>query len=102
MEVKIKPSHLKGMFDNGFAKLSTFSDHTDEKEVLINAFNTFKIADFKAAGIDEKTHTVFLEYGTKTVEDKMKKSDHLLEAEYNYKVNCEELMKAKIVLSEKK
>ena len=32
----------------------------------------------------------------------MKKSDHLLEAEYNYKVNCQELKNVKEVLEEKK
>ena len=53
---------------------------------------------FKQAGIDEKAHTVYLEYGSKEVENKMKKSDYLLEAEYNHKVNCKELENIKEVL----
>ena len=32
----------------------------------------------------------------------MKKSDNLLEAEYNYKVNCQEVEKARRILEEKK
>ena len=50
--IKIKFVNLKGILDNGFARLRTFSDHTDEKEVLINAFNVFKILGFKQAGVD--------------------------------------------------
>lgn len=46
--------------------------------MLINAFNVFKIVGFKKAEIDEKAHTVYLSYGSKAVEDKMKKSDYLL------------------------
>jgi hypothetical protein len=89
---------LNGIINNGFAKLSTFSDHIDEKEVLINAFNIFKIVGFKQAGIDEKAHTVYLKYGSKEVENKMKKRDYLLETEYNHKVNCKALENIKEVL----
>ena len=63
---------------------------------MINALNVFKILGLRAAQKGEKNHTVYLEYGSsKAVEEKVKKSEHLLEAEYNYKVNCRDLKKAR-------
>jgi hypothetical protein len=41
--IEVPTCNLRGMFDNGFAHLSIFSDHPNEREVLINAFNLFKI-----------------------------------------------------------
>jgi hypothetical protein len=47
--IQINFANMKGMFDNGFANLSTFSDHPNEKEVLINVFNVFRIVNLKQA-----------------------------------------------------
>jgi hypothetical protein len=41
--IEISVEHLKGMFGNGFADLSKISCNPNEEEVLINAFNVFKI-----------------------------------------------------------
>ena len=40
--------NLKGIVDNGFAHITKFSNNIDENEVLINAFNVFKVLDLKA------------------------------------------------------
>jgi hypothetical protein len=34
---------MGGIFDNGLANIRFYSDHANEKEVLINAFNLFKV-----------------------------------------------------------
>jgi hypothetical protein len=52
MVIYVPVKNLKGIFDNGFADISTFSFFSLEKEVLINAFNVFKILSFtKASGL---------------------------------------------------
>ena len=43
LEIIISFENLGGMFDNGFASIRCFSVHTKEEEVLVNAFNSFKI-----------------------------------------------------------
>ena len=47
MEISIPVVNLKGTGDNGFAAINKFSEHSHEKEVLINAFNVFKILHIK-------------------------------------------------------
>jgi hypothetical protein len=49
MEIKVPVNNLKGIFDNGFANITTFSFSKSEKEILFNAFNIFKIIAFKKA-----------------------------------------------------
>lgn len=49
MEIKVPVNNLKGIFDNGFANVTTFSFSKSEKEILFNAFNIFKIIAFKKA-----------------------------------------------------
>jgi hypothetical protein len=74
--IDVPSANLKGvLFDNGLARISTYSDHISEAEVLVNSFNVFKIKGFQEAGLDEKAHTVYLEYGSmKLLEEKVKKS----------------------------
>ena len=43
VEILVPVANLKGMGDNGFANICDFSDHSIEKEVLVNAFNVFKV-----------------------------------------------------------
>jgi hypothetical protein len=43
LDISVPVANLKGMGDNGFAKIEAFSEHPREDEVLINAFNVFKI-----------------------------------------------------------
>ena len=43
MIIEVPLKNLRGMFDNGFAKIMVFSENPREREVLFNAFNTFKI-----------------------------------------------------------
>ena len=47
MNIEIPISNLKGYGDNGLAAIDYFSKHPSEKEVLINAFNVFKILCIK-------------------------------------------------------
>lgn len=47
MDIAVPVKNLKGIGDNGFAKIDEFSQHPSEKEVLINAFNVFKIINLK-------------------------------------------------------
>ena len=52
---------------------------------------------------NEKMHIFSLEYGSmKRIEEKVKKSDDLLEAEDNYRDDCKELIKIKRLIVEKK
>ena len=70
------------MFDNGFAHINRFSVHPNEKEVLINAFNLFKVLSVSSTyeeGKDKNeqliVYTVRLQYGSiKPIEEKVKKS----------------------------
>jgi hypothetical protein len=50
MIIHVPVKNLKSQVDNGFAYISYFSP--GEKEVLINAFNVFKVLSFKKAGKD--------------------------------------------------
>jgi hypothetical protein len=43
MTIHVPVHNLKGLHDNGFARITKFSDHPSEKEVLFNAFNMFQI-----------------------------------------------------------
>ena len=47
MEIFVPVVNLKGIGDNGFAAIKAFSEHPREEEVLINAFNVFKILHIK-------------------------------------------------------
>ena len=85
IEIKVPVTNLKGLFDNGFAHITNFSSNQIEKEVLINAFNVFKIL-----GVSKKDrYKVYLEYGSiKSVEEKvLKKSDDLIDEEFKWKMN---------------
>jgi hypothetical protein len=44
--INIPIVNLKGMFDNGFAHITNYSEHESEREVLINTFNVFKVIFF--------------------------------------------------------
>lgn len=90
------------MFDNGFADLSKISCSPNEEEVLINAFNVFKIKSIIPPKQKRQSYQINLEYGSmKVLQEKVKKSDNLLEAEYKYRVNFMELEKAKRLVEEK-
>jgi hypothetical protein len=92
MIIEVPLANLKGMFDNGFADISLVSSFFTEKEVLINAFNIFRILSFKKANKDEQAHVLRLEYGSmKVVEDKVKKSEHLLDKEYLWHADFKEI-----------
>ena len=82
MIIKVPVINLNGMHDNGFAHISTCSENPNEKEVLFNAFNTFKILSFQIVIINEvEVHQMIVEYGgIKQVEDKIRKSENLLES----------------------
>ena len=43
MVIHVPLQNLRSMMDNGFADISMFSRFKTEKEVLINAFNVFKV-----------------------------------------------------------
>ena len=47
MVIDVPASNLKGMLDNGFAHISYYSEHEHEREVLVNAFNVFKILSYE-------------------------------------------------------
>ena len=47
MSIEVPIINLNGMHDNGFAHISSISEHPSEKEVLFNAFNTFKILSLR-------------------------------------------------------
>ena len=105
MVISVPLAGLRGMNDNGFAYISKYSEHQSEKEVLINAFNVFKILCIQTAfdeGTDMVIHTVYLQYGMKQVEEKVKKGERLLDAEYVHIKNGQELKKAKIALETNK
>ena len=86
MIIEVPVVNLSGMHDNGFAHISYYSVHRSEREVLFNAFNVFKILNFYPSFDDDKKvvfHTIHLEYGSiKKIEDKVQKSENLLEAEF--------------------
>jgi hypothetical protein len=84
MIIEVKATNLLGMYDNGFAKKSSFSEHPTEKEVLVNALNVFKIISVDSnfdETIEKVVHNLHLEYGSiKPVEGKVEKSENLLDA----------------------
>ena len=104
MVIEVPIVNLGGMHDNGFANISPYSFYRFEKEVLINAFNVFKILSLDSTVYDSMmVHTVFLEYGSiKPVEEKVKKSEKLLDAEFFHIENCKELQKARVALEKNK
>ena len=101
MVIEVPVAYLGGMHDNGFAHISHYSDHPFEKEVLVNAFNVFKILSMDSTLEENEmmTHTVHLQYGSlKPVEEKVQKSERLLDAEFFLNENCKELKKARKAL----
>ena len=93
MVIEVPISNLKGAYDNGFAHISPYSEHPSEKEVLVNIFNVFKILSFYSTMADDGKviYIVHLEYGSlKPVEEKVKKSEMLLDAEFVHIKNIEE------------
>jgi hypothetical protein len=85
MEIIVPVANLKGLFDNGFAHISRFSSYSNEQEVLLNAFNVFKILKVSPKK-GERLYRVVLEYGSiKSVEEEaLKKSDDLVEEEVKW------------------
>ena len=105
MIIEVPVKNLGGEHDNGFANISHYSFYHFEKEVLINTFNVFKILSLHSTVHDGDMviHTVFLEYGSiKQVEEKVQKSEKLLDAEFFQVENSKELQKAKMILKIKK
>ena len=86
MEIIVPVPNLKSLFDNGFAHISNFSSMSSEEEVLLNAFNVFKILMVSSPKKGEKSYQVVLEYGSiKSVEEEaLKKSDDLIEEEVKW------------------
>ena len=83
MVIEVPVANLGGVHDNGLANISRYSFYRFEKEVLINAFNVFKILCVDSAVHDDNMviHTIVLEYGSiKPVEEKVQKSERLLDA----------------------
>ena len=104
LRIEIPAKNLRGAFDNGFAKISGFSEEPREREVLVNAFNVFRVL-FVHSALEEEmmSHTICLEYGAlKPVEEKVKKSENLLNAEFMWRLNVQELKKAKKALAVQK
>ena len=60
MKIDVRANNLKGMFDNGFTHIYKFAYFPDEREVLINAFNVFKVISFKKANKHSKAHLLEL------------------------------------------
>lgn len=59
-------TNLKGTYDNGFARISTFSEHSNEREVLFNAFNIFKIVSLQTKTKKNfECYGITVEYGDK-------------------------------------
>jgi hypothetical protein len=86
--IDIPVSNLNGPQDHGFAHMSSYSLYPAEREVLFNAFNLFKIVGF---GIRLRNNLelleISLEYGgIKQIEDKLRKSENLLESEFLMKM----------------
>jgi hypothetical protein len=105
MVIEVPVANLGGMHDNGFANISRYSFYRFEKEVLINAFNVFKILSLHSAAYEDNmiVHTIVLEYGSiKPVEEKVQKSEQLLDAEFFYFEKRNELKKAREVLEKNK
>lgn len=96
MEIEVPIANLKSLFDNGFVHLTNYSAHPDQKEVLINAFNVFKVQGVRdpKQGID---YRVYLEYGSiKSVEENvLKKSDHLIDEEFKWKMDQQQISQAR-------
>ena len=83
MVIQVPLSNLAGTQDNGFANISFGSENPREREVLVNPFNTFKVLSFSPMVTDEEmiVHIIFLQYGSlKPIEEKIKKSDKLLDS----------------------
>ena len=59
-------ANLGGMYDNGFANISLYSEHPHEKEVLVNAFNIFKVLSLSSTLEENEmvVHYVRLQYGS--------------------------------------
>ena len=76
MIFQVPVSNLRGMHDNGFASTSHCSAHPNEREVLFNAFNLFKIKSICTKTQNKlNIYEITLEYGgIKEVEDKVRKS----------------------------
>lgn len=86
--IEVPVGNLNGPQDHGFAHISNYSLHSDEREVLFNAFNLFKIVGF---GICLRNNLelleISLEYGgIKQIEDKLRKRENLLESEFLMKM----------------
>ena len=66
MVIEVPVANLGGMHDNGLANISCYSSYRHEKEVLINAFNVFKILSVHSAvnSFNIVIHTIVLEYGS--------------------------------------
>jgi hypothetical protein len=54
LKIIIPFDNLGGVFDYGFANLIKYSSHPNEAEILINAFNLFKVLSFKIKRDSEK------------------------------------------------
>jgi hypothetical protein len=83
MIIEVPVANLGGIHDNGLANISRYSIYRCEREVLINAFNVFKILSLHSTVDDNKMiiQTLRLEYGSiKKVEEKVQKSEKLLDA----------------------
>ena len=86
--IEVPVSNLNGPQDHGFAHMRSYSLYPAEKEVLFNAFNLFKIVnlDIRLRNNIELVE-IFLEYGgIKQIEDKVRKSENLLESEFLMKM----------------
>ena len=104
MVIHIPIRNLRGVQDNGFANISNFSEHSIEREVLVNAFNVFKILSFYSEIVEDLlVHTLHLEFGSlRPIERKVEKNENLLEAEYFWKMNVKELKLAREKLEDNK
>lgn len=83
MVIEVKVANMQGMHDHGFANISGFSEYQREKEVLVNALNVFKISSFhlQIFADDIEVYILRLEHGSiKEIEEKIKKSENLLDA----------------------
>ena len=85
--IVVKEDNLGGSLDNGFADISSHSTF-DEKEVLFNPLNIFKIAEVKKADENNPNHEIILEYGgMKNIENKEKSGEELSSLEKRVLIN---------------